>query len=221
MHNSTTANEQFCKSWGGLQNSTFVFPLSSDSYRDAKLNFSTSVSPAKLPDISGNYNEQQKTMKSIIIMGILSGILSLFGCGNKTGKTESFIQRAKQIEITQLSGELALLEQNKTEFDFIGITSNGIDCIYFVKDNDKFQIEFEAMTEKQIPYIEKLKSFANQNGYKIQMTTYGNKPQYNASEASVLKIITNSNLEKTAEIGQKLQKNIFNNRAETKYDIVP
>ena len=164
---------------------------------------------------------RQKTMKSIITMGILSGILSLFGCGNKTEKSQGFIQRAKQIEIIQLDEELKLLEQNKTEFDFIGITSNGIDCIYFVKDNGKFQIEFEAMTENQIPYIDKLKSFATLNGFKTHMTTYGNKPKYDAKEAPVLKIITNSNLEKTNEIGQKIQKEIFNNQAETKYDVVP
>ena len=115
-------------------------------------------------------------MKSIITITILSGILSIFGCGNKTENPESIIQLAKQIEITQLRGQLTLLEQNKTEFDFIGITSNGIDCIYFVKDNGKFQIEFEAMAEIQIPYIDKLKSFADQNGYETQMTTYGNKP---------------------------------------------
>ncbi len=154
-------------------------------------------------------------------MGILSGILSLFGCGNKTEKTENFIQRAKQIEISELNQELKLLEQNKTEFEFIGITSNGIDCIYFVKDKDKFQIEFEAMTEKQIPYIEKLKVFALENGFEIEMTTYGNKPQYKSSEAPVLRIATNSNLEKTAEIGQKIQIEIFNNQRTTKYEVVP
>jgi hypothetical protein len=160
-------------------------------------------------------------MKSIIIMGILSGILSLFGCGNKGEKPQDFIQRAKQIKIAQLNEELKLLKLNKTEFDFIGITSNGIDCIYFVKDNSKFQIEFEAMTEHQIPYIDKLKKFADQNGFEIQMTTYGNKPQYNVKEAPVLRIITNSNLEKTVEIGQKIQKDVFNNQVETKYDVVP
>src|SRR5690606_7220509 len=142
-------------------------------------------------------------------------------CGNKTEKSQGFIQRAKQIEIIQLDEELKLLEQNKTEFDFIGITSNGIDCIYFVKDNGKFQIEFEAITENQIPYIDKLKSFATLNGFETQMTTYENKPQYDTKEAPVLKIITNSNLEKTNEIGQKIQKEIFNNQAETKYDVVP
>ena len=153
-------------------------------------------------------------------MGILSGILSLFGCGNKTDKP-GFSFRAKKIEITQLTEELKLLELNKTEFDFIGITSNGIDCIYFVKDNGKFQIEFEAMAENQVPYIDKLKSFANQHGYKTQMTYYGNKPHYSASTAPVLKIITNSNLEKTAEIGKKIQEEIFKNPIETKYEVVP
>ena len=143
-------------------------------------------------------------------MGILSRILSFFG-----------IQTAKQIEITQLNSELILLEQNRTEFEFIGITSNGIDCIYFVKDDNKFQIEFEAITERQIPYIEKLKSFANQNGFETQITTYNNKPHYNAQEAPVLKIFTNSNVEVTSEIGQKIQKDIFNNQMNTKYEIVP
>ena len=160
-------------------------------------------------------------MKSIIRMGILSGVLSLFSCENKTEKSENFIQRAKLIQITQLDEELKLLEQNKTEFDFIGITSNGIDCIYFVKDNDKFQIEFEAMTEQQIPYIDKLKTFATQNGFEVQMTTYGNKPKYNAEEATVLKIVTNSNLKNTAEIGNKIQKEIFGNKTETKFEVVP
>ncbi|MGI6342302.1 MAG: hypothetical protein ACOXZ9_04920 [Bacteroidales bacterium] len=162
-----------------------------------------------------------KTLKLIITMGILSGILSLFGCGNKANKAGNIIPQAEQIEIAQLIDELKLLEQNKTEYNFIGITSNGIDCIYFVKENGKFQIEFEAMTETQIPYIDKLKSFASQNGYEIQMTSYGNKPNYNASEAPVLVIVTNSNLEKTAEIGQKIQKEIFKNYADTKYDVVP
>lgn len=32
--------------------------------------------------------------------------------------------------------------------------------------------------------------FATQNGYDIQMTTHGNKPNYDAKEAPVLKIIT-------------------------------
>ena len=160
-------------------------------------------------------------MKSIIVMGILSGILSLFGCGSKTNKTENLNQTTKQIEISGLNRELILLAQNKTEFDFIGITSNGIDCIYFVKENNNFQIEFEAMSENQLPFIKKLQMFANQNGYETKMTTYGNKPLYNSSEAPVLKIITNSNLEKTAEIGQKIQREIFNNQTTTKYDVVP
>lgn len=153
-------------------------------------------------------------------MGILTGLLSLFGCTNKPSETANFI-RAKQIRITELNEQLGLLKQNKTEFDFIGITSNGIDCIYFMKDNDTFQIDYEAMIESQIPYIEALKTFASQNGYEVQMTTYGNKPQYNSPQAPVLKIITNSDLEETVAIGQKIQKTIFKNNIDTVYEVVP
>jgi hypothetical protein len=82
----------------------------------------------KVRSVNGNFLYQinkvilQKTLKLIILMGILSGFLSLFGHGNKTDTSESFILRAKQIKIAQLSGALSLLDQNKTEFDFIGIT---------------------------------------------------------------------------------------------------
>lgn len=153
-------------------------------------------------------------------MGILSGFLSLFGLTDSAAQVNRSI-RAKQIRITELKGELNLLEQHKTEFDFIGITSNGIDCIYFVKDSNKFQIEFEAMGNDQIPFIDKLKTFANQNGYETQMTTYGNKPQYNSPQAPVLRILINSGLEETAVIARKIQSDIFNNGDDTKYDVVP
>jgi len=160
-------------------------------------------------------------MKSILFMGILSGILSLLGCGNKAEKSNKVLQQATEIQISQLSEELQLLEQHRTEFDFIGITSNGIDCIYFVKDDGKFQIEFEAMVSEQVPYIDRLKTFAHQNGFETQITTYGNKPYYDEKEAPVLKIITNSNLKETAELGQNIQREVFNNNLETKYNVVP
>lgn len=154
-------------------------------------------------------------------MGILSGILSFFGKVKTAGKLGSIIPKAKQIEIAQLADELKLLEDGKTEFDLIGITSNGTDCIYFIIENGKFQIEFEALTSEQVPYLESLIVFAGQNEFETEMTTYGNKPHYKLEEAPVLRIITNSPLDKTAEIGQRIQKEIFNNADNTKYDVVP
>jgi hypothetical protein len=69
-------------------------------------------------------------MNKIIFMGMLGAILALFGCGNP--------RIAKQITIDKLAEELTRLKDGKTEFDFFGITSNGTDCIYFIKDGDKF-----------------------------------------------------------------------------------
>src|SRR5690606_21498923 len=97
----------------------------------------------------------------VLIMGLFSIILSFLGCGKNPKENQgNFTFVAKKIKINQLNEELKLLKEGKTEYDFIGITSNGIDCIYFIKENDVFQIEFEAMIEKQISYIEKLKDFA-------------------------------------------------------------
>lgn len=99
------------------------------------------------------YNIAQMNKK--IFMGILSTILALFSCGNA--------QVAKQITIDKVAEELIRLKDGKTEYDFFGITSNGTDCIYFIKDGDKFQIEFEAMIKPQVMYIDSLKQFALDN----------------------------------------------------------
>lgn len=158
--------------------------------------------------------------------GLISGFLSIFGCNSKSGSNSNqnspTIQVAKQITISKLQEELQKLKDGKTEYDFIGITSNGIDCIYFVKEGDKFQIEFEAMSEEQIPFIVILNEFAGSNGFKSIMTSYGNKPSYSSTEnAPVIRILTNSNLLKSAEIGETIQKTIFKNTAKTVYDVVP
>ncbi|GLB53949.1 hypothetical protein NBRC110019_29900 [Neptunitalea chrysea] len=66
----------------------------------------------------------------------------------------------------------------KLEYDFFGITSDGIDCIYFADNNGKTNIEFEVITNGQKPYVEKISSFAKKNNYNLIKTTYGNKPHY-------------------------------------------
>ena len=150
-------------------------------------------------------------------MGILNSILGAFG--SKNNKTSLI---AKQITIDQLDKELDLLSAGKTEFDYIGITSNGDDCIYFIKINDKYNIEFEAMAETQIPFMEKLKEYANIKGFQFRMTTYGNKPHYHSvKEAPVLQIETNSDIAETVKIGEEIETRIFGNHSETKYDVVP
>ena len=129
---------------------------------------------------------------------------------------------ARQINITGLGNELRKLQSGESEYDFFGITSNGIDCVYFMRDGQNFQIEFEAMGDEQMPYIEKLKDFATSKGFGTSMTTYGNKPLSGGlKEAPVIRIVTNSDLSKTAEIGEEMQKSIFGNDEGTVYDVVP
>jgi len=145
-------------------------------------------------------------------MGILSNIFGML--------SRRFV--AKQIKISQLSEQLELLRKGKTGFDFLGIHSSGVDCIYFAVTNEKFNIEFEAMAEDQIPFIEKLKEYARSKGFSCSVTTYGNKPHYNSSkEAPVVQIATKTNLAETVRIANEIQKAIFGNNDETVYEVVP
>ena len=130
--------------------------------------------------------------------------------------------RAEQIEISQLKSLLTRLQNRQLEFDFFGITSTGIDCIYFVPDNNLYAIEFEVMAQDQKLWLDKLKAFAQQNNYMTVMTTYNNKPNYKSSEpAPVLRIETKSNLDQTAIIGHTIMTQVFANSEQTKYDVVP
>lgn len=130
--------------------------------------------------------------------------------------------QAEQITLAQLPDTLDKLVQGKMEYNFFGITSNGIDCIYFVEGKGSINIEFEAMLKDQIPYIETLKTFANERGYSVSETTYGNKPHYKSdSDAPVIVINTRANVTDADKIGKSIMKEIFKSNESTVFDVVP
>jgi hypothetical protein len=152
----------------------------------------------------------------------------LFSCGQTENhpkeQTQNFnvMPRAEQIKISDLKSVLTRLRNGQLEFDFFGIHSNGIDCIYFVPDSNQYAIEFEVMADDQKPWLEKLRTFAQQNGYRTLMTTYNNEPHYKSAEpAPVLRIETKSNLDQTAIIGQNIMTQVFRNSEKTTYEVVP
>lgn len=168
-------------------------------------------------------------MKSIVIL-IMTVLL--LGCGlspNKkngqvpdTTTNKQLIQMAKKIKIDELDNALTKLKNAQTEYNFIGITSNGVDCIYFVYENGKFNLEFEAMTDAQIPYLDKFQDFANANNFKNLMTTYNSQPKYKSDKpAPVIRIETNFSLAEMTKLGERIQSEIFGNNKETVYEIVP
>lgn len=158
------------------------------------------------------------------IPGLFAILFSFFGCSQKT-KTDQdkvLFSVAEKIRISELESALNHLKNHETEFDFIGITSNGIDCIYFVNEDGHFHLEFEAMVEEQIPYIAKLKEFITSNSYKYIITSYGNPPDYASSKpAPVIRIETSMSLTQIRNLTEKIQSEIFGNGSETIYEVVP
>lgn len=159
----------------------------------------------------------------IIMIVLITSVLGLMACNSDSQKSEGeTIPIAQQITIDELENQLVLLQKGKTEFDFFGITSNGIDCIYFMKDVDKFQIEFEVMEREQITYFNSLKQYGKTINVETLETTYGNQPNYNSiRKAQVLRLVINADNKKAAEIGKQIQSDIFKNDENTKYDVVP
>lgn len=159
-------------------------------------------------------------MKTGIIIGILVviGIIYFFS----RDRNNPIVQVPKQIQLLELESVMTQLLDGNLEYEFFGITSDGIDCLYFAEENGKINIEFEVMTNEQKPYIEKLINFAKNNNYKLTKATYGNKPNYtDLKEAPVYKFELNADKYKATEIGIEIMQTIFGKNGRTKFDVVP
>ncbi|NQX80828.1 MAG: hypothetical protein HRT66_02385 [Flavobacteriaceae bacterium] len=161
-------------------------------------------------------------MKIRIIIGVLCVIgIVYFVSRNNNGNNQK-TQVAKQIQLEELESVITKLLDGKLKYDFFGITSDGIDCIYFVNNKGEIDIEFEVMTNEQKPYVEKLISFAKNKNYQVIKMSYGNKPLYSGlKEAPVYKLELNADKFQATEIGKEIIKKIFNKNGETKFDVVP
>ena len=163
-------------------------------------------------------------MKTKFTIYLLLTII-LSACGQSNTKEESQNQEiimAEQTKISELENTLKRLKKGELDYDFFGLTSNGTDCLYFVYENNAFNIEYEVMTESQKPYFEQLKKYCNKNSIRVIETTYQNQPQYNDSKyAPVLRLEINATLEQAEELGRTLMSTIFHNDSNTQYEIVP
>ena len=163
-------------------------------------------------------------MRQTLIIYLLLTIF-LSACGqsdSKKVKNEQTFIMAKQTKISGLKNTLERLKKGELEYDFFGLTSNGTDCLYFVYENNEFNIEYEVMTESQKQYFHQLKQYCHKNSIRVVETTYQNQPQYNDSKyAPVLRLEINATLQQTEELGRILLSNIFNNDVNTLYEIVP
>lgn len=162
-------------------------------------------------------------------MGIFTSLLNLLGCrrGNKPSSQNtdwtSFTPIAAQITMDDLPEVLRNVQAGQTEFDFMGICTKEVDCIYFMQENEKFYIDYEANCKAQLPYLDILKQFAKEHNYPIVETTYGVAPiDYDHMKAApVLSLKVNTDIDSIVEVGKLIEQTIFHNNDETIYDTVP
>ena len=153
--------------------------------------------------------------------------LLLISCGHTettNGPTagKDILEVTELIKIDGLKEELNGVFKGADVYEFIGITSNGIDCLYFPYKDGKFSIEFEVLTNEQKPFVNQLKAFAQKRGIATTMITYNKKPYYKTTETNnVIRIEANTSIENIAIIAKEIELKIFGNDNKTIYDVVP
>lgn len=120
---------------------------------------------------------------------------------------------AKQIQLDELAEELNLVLEGKTDFNFIGITANEYDSLFFVRNDRNFNVEFRALKKIQLPYLELLEQFASKNNINFETEKLDRIPYLNLK--------TNTSITETVHLAKRIQKEIFGNNDSTLYKVIP
>lgn len=120
---------------------------------------------------------------------------------------------AKQIQLDDLAEELNLLLEGKTDFNFIGITANEYDSLFFVRNDQNFNIEFRALKKIQLPYLELLEQFASKHNINFETEKLDRIPY--------LSLKTNTSITETVDLAKRIQKEVFGNADSTIYKMIP
>ena len=148
-------------------------------------------------------------------MNIFKSIINSVKTFGKNTGTEKRRDRftAKQIQLDELAEELNLVLEGKTDFNFIGITANGYNSLFFVKSDQNFNLEFRALKKIQLPYLEPLEQFASKHNIKFETEKLDRIPY--------LSLKTNTNITETVDLAKRIQKEVFGNNDNTKYKVIP
>lgn len=177
-----------------------------------------------------DFNQYQMT-KILNCIVIAVSALGFAGCGNggqreadRSGMPKAQqMQYAEQITIDELFDALRRLKEGQMAFGFFGICSSPVACIYFMQEDGRFYIDYEAIGSDQLPYIDKIRRYAAEQGYRVVDTTYGNMPIDfdNPAQAPVLSLRIDADIDSIAKVGKQLMQSVFHNTDTTPYDIVP
>ena len=146
-----------------------------------------------------------------IFKSIINSIKTLGTNSGKEKRRDRFT--AKQIQLDELAEELNLVLEGKTDFNFIGITANEYDSLFFVRNDQNFNIEFRALKKIQLPYLEPLEEFASKHNIKFETEKLDIIPY--------LRIKTNTGITETVDLAKRIQKEVFGNTDSTIYKVIP
>lgn len=161
-------------------------------------------------------------MKILYLLALIIPVIGFFLVKKSNANETLSVGVPRMITLNDLADVMQLLMEEKLEYDFFGITSNGIDCVYFVRVDKQINIEFEVMIEEQKVYFEKIKAFGESRGFEVKEITYGNKPKYSGvDKAPVVAIISKADIQTSVQLGKELYQEIFNSSSSTQFEVVP
>jgi hypothetical protein len=126
----------------------------------------------------------------------------------------------KQFTFLDFEALFEALMNSKLKSNYIGITSNKVNAIYFYGVNNKICFEYEVLDELQNNYAGQLVQFAKDKGFEIIKTSYGKIVKHKELEAPVYQIKSNLKKSSAIIIAKEVFIKIFNCDENTTFEII-
>ena len=152
----------------------------------------------------------------VIVLAVVAVLLYI-----NSKKTTKIKKQLKLIDFNRFDLFFKNLLQHKLETDYIGLTSNAINCLYFNNHKNRINIEFEVVEKEQLDYVESLLAYAEDKNFEVIKTSYANKANYDKTlEAPVYQIICNLNLKNASLITKDIFIKVFNCDNSTQFEMI-
>ena len=157
----------------------------------------------------------------VILARLLTVIAVLFLLYISNRKAQKLKKKLAQLTFKDFNLFFENFVKNKLKANFIGLTSNNIDCLYFVTRKNYVNVEFEVLQKAQIPLAKKLVAFAKKKGFKVGKISYKNKMNDDVQkDAPVYQIYCKLNAKEASVFAKEIYTTVFNDTENTPFTMV-
>lgn len=137
----------------------------------------------------------------------------------RSSKSSGYLKHI--VKLDDLETLMDKLVAGEFKLNLFGLTTDGLDCVYFVNENGKVNIEIEALHEAD-QYSAKFSDYARKHNYKVKILSEVNyKPDDTTVVTTMLRLDLHTDSPTATRIAREIMHEVYNHPDDTLFDILP